>query len=121
MPEQPKDPAPAAAAKLAYTIINQKHNRWWKVRDSEGGDRHREGDYLRLSSSFVGAGEANSVRLAHPPLCRSGKPGVSDDLLINALYKPAQGVIYNERNDVLELLGAPSELYTIENFDSVSF
>jgi hypothetical protein len=31
MPEQPKDPAPAA--KPAYTIIKQKHSRWWEVRD----------------------------------------------------------------------------------------
>ena len=33
MPEQPKDPTPAAAAKPAYTIIKQKHSRWWEVRD----------------------------------------------------------------------------------------
>jgi hypothetical protein len=32
MPEQPKDPAPAAAARPAYTIIKQKHSRWWEVR-----------------------------------------------------------------------------------------
>jgi hypothetical protein len=35
MPEQPKDPAPAAAAKPAYTIIKQKHSRWWEVRDPD--------------------------------------------------------------------------------------
>jgi hypothetical protein len=35
MPEQPKDPAPAAAAKPAYTISKQKHSRWWEVRDPE--------------------------------------------------------------------------------------
>jgi hypothetical protein len=35
MPEQPKAPTPAAAAKLAYTIIKQKHSRWWEVRDPE--------------------------------------------------------------------------------------
>jgi hypothetical protein len=35
MPEQPKDPAPTAAAKPAYTIIKQKHSRWWEVRDPE--------------------------------------------------------------------------------------
>jgi hypothetical protein len=30
MPDEPKDPAPAAT-KPAYTII--KHSRWWEVRD----------------------------------------------------------------------------------------
>jgi len=35
MPELPKDPAPAAAAKTAYTIIKQKHRRWWEVRDPD--------------------------------------------------------------------------------------
>jgi hypothetical protein len=32
MPDEPKDPAPAAA-KPDYTIIRQKHSRWWEVRD----------------------------------------------------------------------------------------
>jgi hypothetical protein len=31
-PDDPKDPAPAAA-KPAYTIAKQKHSRWWEVRD----------------------------------------------------------------------------------------
>ena len=35
MPENPKDPAPAAAAKPDYTIIKQKHSRWWEVRDPQ--------------------------------------------------------------------------------------
>jgi len=35
MPEQPKDPTPAAAAKPGYTIIKQKHARWWEVRDPD--------------------------------------------------------------------------------------
>jgi hypothetical protein len=35
MLEQPKDPAPATAAKPAYTIVKQKHSRWWEVRDSD--------------------------------------------------------------------------------------
>ena len=35
MPADPKDPTPAAAAKPAYTIIKQKHSRWWEVRDPE--------------------------------------------------------------------------------------
>jgi len=30
MPEQPKYPASAAAATPAYTIIKQKHYRWWR-------------------------------------------------------------------------------------------
>ena len=34
MPEDPKDPAPAAA-KPAYSIIKQKHSRWWEVRDPD--------------------------------------------------------------------------------------
>ncbi|HEU4557897.1 MAG TPA: hypothetical protein VFS20_08615 [Longimicrobium sp.] len=34
MPEQPKGPAPASAAKPACTIIRQKHSRWGEVRDS---------------------------------------------------------------------------------------
>jgi hypothetical protein len=32
MPDDPKDPAPAAA-RPAYTIAKQKHGRWWEVRD----------------------------------------------------------------------------------------
>jgi hypothetical protein len=35
MPDDPQDPAPAAAAKPAYTIIKQKHSRWWEVRDPD--------------------------------------------------------------------------------------
>ena len=35
MPVNPKDPTPAAAEKPAYTIIRQKHSRWWEVRDPE--------------------------------------------------------------------------------------
>jgi hypothetical protein len=35
MPDDPKDPAPAAAATPAYTIIKQRHSRWWEVRDPE--------------------------------------------------------------------------------------
>ena len=34
MPEDPKDPAPVAA-KPAFTIIKQKHSRWWEVRDPD--------------------------------------------------------------------------------------
>jgi hypothetical protein len=34
MSDDPKDPAPAAA-KPAFTIIKQKHSRWWEVRDPE--------------------------------------------------------------------------------------
>jgi len=30
MPEDPKDPTPAA--KPTYTITRQKHSRWWEVR-----------------------------------------------------------------------------------------
>ena len=30
-----RDPAPAADEKPAYTIIKQKHSRWWEVRDPE--------------------------------------------------------------------------------------
>jgi hypothetical protein len=33
MSDDPKDPAPAAAATPAYTIIKQKKSRWWEVRD----------------------------------------------------------------------------------------
>ena len=36
MPEEPKDPTPAAAAKPTYTIIKQTKSRWWEVRDPEG-------------------------------------------------------------------------------------
>jgi hypothetical protein len=32
MSDDPKDPAPAAA-KPTFTIIKQKHSRWWEVRD----------------------------------------------------------------------------------------
>jgi len=35
MPEEPKDPTPAAAAKPRYTIAKQTHGRWWEVRDAE--------------------------------------------------------------------------------------
>jgi hypothetical protein len=34
IPEQPNDPAPAAA-KPACTIIKQKHSRGWEVRDPD--------------------------------------------------------------------------------------
>ncbi len=33
MPDDPKDPMPAAAEKPAYTISKQKDTRWWEVRD----------------------------------------------------------------------------------------
>jgi hypothetical protein len=33
--DDPKDPAPAAAAKPGFTIIKQKHSRWWEVRDPD--------------------------------------------------------------------------------------
>lgn len=35
MPQKPKDTAPAAAEKPAYTIIKQKHGRWWELRDPD--------------------------------------------------------------------------------------
>jgi len=35
MPDDPKDPTPAAAAKPAYTIIKKKDTRWWEARDRE--------------------------------------------------------------------------------------
>jgi hypothetical protein len=35
MPQEPKDPAPAAAAKPAYTIVKQTKSRWWEVRDPD--------------------------------------------------------------------------------------
>jgi hypothetical protein len=35
MSDDPKDPAPAAAAKPTYTITKQKHSRWWEVRDPD--------------------------------------------------------------------------------------
>jgi hypothetical protein len=35
MPDDPEDPTSAAAAKPVYTIIEQKHSRWWEVRDPE--------------------------------------------------------------------------------------
>jgi hypothetical protein len=31
--DDPKYPAPAAAEKLAYIIVNQTKSRWWEVRD----------------------------------------------------------------------------------------
>jgi len=34
MPDDPKDPAPAAA-KPAYTIAKRKLCRWWEVRDPD--------------------------------------------------------------------------------------
>ena len=37
MPQLLRDPEPAAAPKPAYTIIKQKHSRWWEVR--EPGER----------------------------------------------------------------------------------
>jgi hypothetical protein len=33
MPEDPKDPTPAAAPAPTYTIIKQRKSRWWEVRD----------------------------------------------------------------------------------------
>jgi hypothetical protein len=33
MPQEPKDPAPAPAAKPTYTIVKQTKSRWWEVRD----------------------------------------------------------------------------------------
>lgn len=30
---EPKDPAPAAAEKPAYTLLEQKPSRWWEVRE----------------------------------------------------------------------------------------
>ncbi|MCA1790730.1 MAG: hypothetical protein LC667_12990 [Thioalkalivibrio sp.] len=35
MLQEPKDPAPAAAPKPAYTIVKQTKSRWWKVRDPD--------------------------------------------------------------------------------------
>jgi hypothetical protein len=35
MPRKPKEPAPAAAEKPAYTIVKQEHSRWWEVRDPD--------------------------------------------------------------------------------------
>ena len=34
-PADPKAPTSAVDAKPAYTIIKQKHSRWWEVRDPE--------------------------------------------------------------------------------------
>jgi hypothetical protein len=34
MPQDPKEPAPAAA-KPAYTIVKQTKSRWWEVRDPD--------------------------------------------------------------------------------------
>jgi len=33
MPRKPKEPAPVAAEKPAYTIVKQTKSRWWEVRD----------------------------------------------------------------------------------------
>lgn len=33
MPQETKDPAPAAAETPAYTIVKQTKSRWWEVRD----------------------------------------------------------------------------------------
>lgn len=33
MPRKPKELAPVATEKPAYTIIKQEHSRWWEVRD----------------------------------------------------------------------------------------
>ena len=33
MSNEPENPAPAAAAKPAYTIVKQTKSRWWEVRD----------------------------------------------------------------------------------------
>jgi len=33
--KHPKDPAPGAAAKPAYTIVKQTKSHWWEVRDSD--------------------------------------------------------------------------------------
>ncbi|HEX8674025.1 MAG TPA: hypothetical protein VF710_19155 [Longimicrobium sp.] len=33
MSDAPKNPAPTAAAKSAYTIVKQTKSRWWEVRD----------------------------------------------------------------------------------------
>jgi len=35
MSDDPKDPAPASAAKPAYTITKQTKSRWWEVRDPD--------------------------------------------------------------------------------------
>ena len=35
IPRLLKDPTPAADEKPAYTIIKQKHSRWWEVRDPD--------------------------------------------------------------------------------------
>ncbi|HEV7590997.1 MAG TPA: hypothetical protein VGO40_22995 [Longimicrobium sp.] len=35
MSDDPKDPAPAATTKPAYTIAKQKRSRWWEVRDPD--------------------------------------------------------------------------------------
>jgi hypothetical protein len=35
MSDDPKDPAPAAATKPAYTIVKQTKSRWWEVRDPD--------------------------------------------------------------------------------------
>jgi hypothetical protein len=36
MSDDPKEPAPATAAKPAYTIVKQTKSRWWEVRDPDG-------------------------------------------------------------------------------------
>ena len=35
MPRKPKEPAPVAAEKPAYTIVKQTKSRWWEVRDPD--------------------------------------------------------------------------------------
>lgn len=35
MPDDAKNPAPAAATKSGYTIVKQKKSRWWEVRDPD--------------------------------------------------------------------------------------
>jgi len=35
MPEQPKDPTPAAAGKPTYAIRKKKDTRWWEVLDPQ--------------------------------------------------------------------------------------
>ncbi|HEU0012717.1 MAG TPA: hypothetical protein VFQ45_03500 [Longimicrobium sp.] len=36
MAKDPKEPTPEAAEEPSYTIIKQKHSRWWEVRDPDG-------------------------------------------------------------------------------------
>lgn len=35
MSDDPKDPAPAPAAKPGYTVVKQKKSRWWEVRAAD--------------------------------------------------------------------------------------